>query len=124
MGLIKNHLKKMAKNAIGGKLGSLLDGAFNDKISGSAVSLGKNFAKLKEQANYVFEENEYSFGSLSFPRNIKVTTRILYIVHYGRESVWYILILILVSYLGLAKNLSYLILTQSLNKDAGIILIF
>ena len=51
MGLIKNHLKKMARNAIGGKLGSLLDGAFNDKISGSAVSLGKNFAKLKEQAN-------------------------------------------------------------------------
>ena len=70
MGLIKNHLKKMAKNAIGGKLGSLLDGAFNDKISGSAVSLGKNFAKLKSQANYVFEENEYSFGSLSFPSDL------------------------------------------------------
>ena len=70
MGLIKNHLKKMARNAIGGKLGSLLDGAFNDKISGSAVSLGKNFAKLKEQANYVFEENEYSFGSLSFPSDL------------------------------------------------------
>ena len=58
MGLISNHLKKMARNAIGGKLGSLLDGAFNDKISGSAVSLGKNFAKLKEQANYGFEEND------------------------------------------------------------------
>lgn len=70
MGLIKNHLKKMAKNAIGGKLGSLLDGAFNDKISGSAVSLGKNFAKLKSQANYVFEENEYSFGSISFPSDL------------------------------------------------------
>ena len=48
MGLIKNHLKKMASNAIGGKLGSLLDGAFNPKIAGSAASLGKNFAKLKE----------------------------------------------------------------------------
>ena len=74
MGLIKNHLKKMARNAIGGKLGSLLDGAFNDKISGSAVSLGKNFAKLKEQANYVFEENEYSFGSLSFPSDLASET--------------------------------------------------
>ena len=70
MGLIKNHLKKMASNAIGGKLGSLLDGAFNSKISGSAASLGKNMAKLKAQANYVFEENEYSFGSLSFPSDL------------------------------------------------------
>ena len=70
MGLIKNHLKKMASNAIGGKLGSLLDGAFNPKISGSAASLGKNMAKLKAQANYVFEENEYSFGSLSFPSDL------------------------------------------------------
>ena len=70
MGLIKNHLKKMATNAIGGKLGSLLDGAFNPKISGSAASLGKNMAKLKSQANYVFEENEYSFGSLSFPSDL------------------------------------------------------
>ena len=70
MGLIKNHLKKMATNAIGGKLGSLLDGAFNPKISGSAASLGKNMAKLKAQANYVFEENEYSFGSLSFPSDL------------------------------------------------------
>ena len=70
MGLIKNHLKKMATNAIGGKLGSLLDGAFNSKISGSAASLGKNMAKLKAQANYVFEENEYSFGSLSFPSDL------------------------------------------------------
>ena len=70
MGLIKNHLKKMATNAVGGKLGSLLDGAFNPKISGSAASLGKNMAKLKAQANYVFEENEYSFGSLSFPSDL------------------------------------------------------
>ena len=70
MGLIKNHLKKMATNAIGGKLGSLLDGAFNSKISGSAASLGKNMAKLKAQANHVFEENEYSFGSLSFPSDL------------------------------------------------------
>jgi hypothetical protein len=70
MGLIKNHLKKMATNAIGGKLGSLLDGAFNAKISGSAASLGKNMARLKAQANHVFEENEYSFGALSFPSDL------------------------------------------------------
>jgi len=70
MGLIKNHLKKMAKNAIGGKLGSLLDGGFNPKIAGSAASLGKNFAKLKKQSKFIFEENEFSFGSLSFPKDI------------------------------------------------------
>ena len=70
MGLIKNHLKKMASNAIGGKLGSLLDGSFNPKIAGSAASLGKNFAKSKKQSKFVFEENEFSFGSLSFPKDI------------------------------------------------------
>ena len=70
MGLISNHLKKMAKNAVGGSLGSLLDGAFNDKIAGSALSLGKNYAKIKEEANYVFEENQYSFGQLSFPADL------------------------------------------------------
>ena len=70
MGLIKNHLKKMAANAIGGSLGSLLSGSFNDKIAGSALSLGKNFAKIKEEANYVFEENQYSFGQLAFPADL------------------------------------------------------
>ena len=70
MGLIKNHLKKMAANAIGGSLGSLLSGSFNDKIAGSALSLGKNFAKIKEEANYVFEENQYSFGQLAFPEDL------------------------------------------------------
>ena len=70
MGLIKNHLKKMARNAVGGSLGSLLDGAFNEKIAGSALSLGKNYAKIKEEANFVFEENQYSFGQLSFPADL------------------------------------------------------
>ena len=70
MGLIKNHLKKMATNAIGGKLGSLLDGAFNAKIAGSAAVLGKNTARLKAQSKEIFEENEYSFGALSFPGDL------------------------------------------------------
>jgi hypothetical protein len=86
MGLIKNHLRKMAGNAVGGALGtissklgsmkglqglgSLMDGAFNEKISGSAAALGKNFAKLKGESNFIFEENEYSFGQLSFPKEI------------------------------------------------------
>ena len=70
MGLISNHLKKMARNAVGGSLGSMLGGAFNDKIAGSALSLGKNYAKIKEEANYVFEENQYAFGNLSFPSDL------------------------------------------------------
>tara|TARA_Y100001972_G_scaffold50279_1_gene61757 strand:+ start:425 stop:1513 length:1089 start_codon:yes stop_codon:yes gene_type:complete len=60
----------MARNAVGGSLGSLLDGAFNEKIAGSALSLGKNYAKIKEEANFVFEENQYSFGQLSFPADL------------------------------------------------------
>ena len=32
--------------------------------------MSKNFAKLKKQSKFVFEENEFSFGSLSFPKDI------------------------------------------------------
>ena len=75
MGLIKNHLTKLARNAIGGKLSSVLNGAlsggFNSKIAGSAAALGKNKARLASQSQEVFEENEYAFGTVAYPLELK-----------------------------------------------------
>jgi len=75
MGLIKNHLTKLARNAVGGALGNAISGAlsggFNNKIAGSAAALGKNKARLKEQSQEVFEENEYAFGTVSYPLELK-----------------------------------------------------
>lgn len=75
MGLIKNHLTKLARNAIGGALSDVLNGAlsggFNNKIAGSAAALGKNKARLAAQSQEVFEENEYSFGTVAYPLELK-----------------------------------------------------
>ena len=42
MGIIKNHLTKLARNAVGGALGNAITGAlsggFNNKIAGSAAA--------------------------------------------------------------------------------------
>ena len=75
MGLIKNHLTKLARNAIGGALSDVLNGAlsggFNNKIAGSAAALGKNKARLSAQSQEVFEENEYAFGTVAYPLELK-----------------------------------------------------
>ena len=75
MGLIKNHLTKLARNAIGGALSDALNGAlsggFNNKIAGSAAALGKNKARLSAQSQEVFEENEYAFGTVAYPLDLK-----------------------------------------------------
>ena len=75
MGIIKNHLTKLARNAVGGALGNAITGAlsggFNNKIAGSAAALGKNKARLAAQSQEVFEENEYAFGTVSYPLDLK-----------------------------------------------------
>tara|TARA_B100000965_G_scaffold401073_1_gene424168 strand:+ start:930 stop:2090 length:1161 start_codon:yes stop_codon:yes gene_type:complete len=75
MGIIKNHLTKLARNAVGGALGNAISGAlsggFNNKIAGSAAALGKNKARLASQSQEVFEENEYAFGTVSYPLDLK-----------------------------------------------------
>tara|TARA_B100001996_G_scaffold13314_1_gene11146 strand:- start:4022 stop:5146 length:1125 start_codon:yes stop_codon:yes gene_type:complete len=72
MGIISKHLKGLAGNVVGGMIGSLLNGGFNPKTAGtvSALSLGRNQAKIREQSQEVFEENEYSFGTVQYPLDL------------------------------------------------------
>ena len=54
MGVISKHLKGLAGNVVGGMVGSLLNGGFNPQSAGtvSALKLGKNQARIREQAHY------------------------------------------------------------------------
>ena len=72
MGIISKHLKGLAGNVVGGMIGSLLNGGFNPKTAGtvSALSLGRNQAKIREQSQEIFEENEYSFGTVQYPLDL------------------------------------------------------
>ena len=72
MGVISKHLKGLAGNVVGGMVGSLLNGGFNPQSAGtvSALKLGKNQARIREQAQEIFEENQYSFGTLQYPLDL------------------------------------------------------
>ena len=72
MGVISKHLKGLAGNVVGGMVGSLLNGGFNPKSAGtvSALNLGRNQARIREQSQEIFEENEYSFGTLQYPLDL------------------------------------------------------
>ena len=72
MGVISKHLKGLAGNVVGGMIGSLLNGGFNPKTAGtvSALNLGRNQAKIREQSDEIFEENEYSFGTVQYPLDL------------------------------------------------------
>ncbi len=72
MGVISKHLKGLAGNVVGGMVGSLLNGGFNPKSAGtvSALNLGRNQARIREQSQEIFEENQYSFGTLQYPLDL------------------------------------------------------
>ena len=72
MGVISKHLKGLAGNVVGGMIGSLLNGGFNPKSAGtvSALNLGRNQARIREQSDEIFEENEYSFGTVQYPLDL------------------------------------------------------
>ena len=72
MGVISKHLKGLAGNVVGGMVGSLLNGGFNPQSAGtvSALNLGRNQARIREQSQEIFEENEYSFGTLQYPLDL------------------------------------------------------
>ena len=57
MGVISKHLKGLAGNVVGGMVGSLLNGGFNPQSAGtvSALKLGKNQARIREQSDEIFE---------------------------------------------------------------------
>ena len=72
MGIISKHLKGLAGNVVGGMIGSLLNGGFNPKSAGtvSALNQGRNQARIREQSDEIFEENEYSFGTVQYPLDL------------------------------------------------------
>ena len=72
MGVISKHLKGLAGNVVGGMIGSLLNGGFNPKSAGtvSALNLGRNQARIRDQSDEIFEENEYSFGTVQYPLDL------------------------------------------------------
>ena len=73
MGVISKHLKGLAGNVVGGMIGSLLNGGFNAKTAGtvSALNLGRNQAKIREQSDEIFEENESRFILADIAENSK-----------------------------------------------------
>ena len=72
MGVISKHLKGLAGNVVGGMIGSLLNGGFNPQTGGtiSAINKGRNQAKIREESQEIFEENQYSFGTVQYPLDL------------------------------------------------------
>ena len=72
MGVISKHLKGLAGNVVGGMVGSLLNGGFNPQTGGtvSAINKGRNQAKIREESQEIFEENQYSFGTVQYPLDL------------------------------------------------------